>query len=222
MLGIGSKIYNDNLLLTKAYCELQIKNNNKSLAEVLRSFNPQYDMQSLFSFKQVNNYFTTEWSLDPIMGSNKQLYNELFEKQLEFKSTIIGSSSPGVEPEGQLMIAEIDYTFIDGASEEASQGFIDINDCPPIDTWFYLASNKHTRLLFCWIPQQFVDLVDDGINANPVDCFYWYTDKKLERISGVITDKILQKQQERNGIRKSETFWHRLKKNFSQKNTNQI
>lgn len=214
MLGIGSKIYNDNLLLTQAYCDLQIKNGSKSFAEVLRSFNPQFNNHNIFSFKRLSDYFTTEWSLDPVMGDNKQFYNGLFEKQLEFKSGIIKSQSPFVKPAGQVLVAEIDYTFIDGVSEEASQGFIDINDCPPIDTWFYLAFNKHTRLLFCWIPQQFVDLVEEGIKVNAVECFYWYSDKKIERINGITIDRILQKQKESSSVENSGSLWHRLKKSF--------
>jgi hypothetical protein len=27
--------------------------------------------------------------------------------------------------------------------------------------------------LLCWIPQEFVDLVDIGILVNPVECFFW-------------------------------------------------
>lgn len=69
----------------------------------------------------------------------------------------------------------------EGFSESEPVGFIDGNDCPPIDTWFYTINEKSLRILYAWIPSQFVNLVEKGIEVNMLNTFNWienfsYTD----------------------------------------------
>ena len=57
----------------------------------------------------------------------------------------------------------------DGASEVASLGILDGNDVPPWDTWIHYAEGKLT----CWVPEELIGRVQDGIDANMVQCVQW-------------------------------------------------
>ena len=70
---------------------------------------------------------------------------------------------------GKLLIYIPSETVSDGWSEYASNGFFDVNDAPPWDTWFHY-SNKE---LLCWVPSLLVPLVQKGIDGNAVDCIRW-------------------------------------------------
>jgi len=187
MLNIDKAIFNENLLLTQTYCELQLKNTYKNHTSILRSFNPVYDGREVFSFK-LKHYseepeegwaFLTEWSLDPLAKENDHLYDDLFEKQMKHKSETINTIEQ-TDYRDRIIADEIDSVVVDGASECDSDGFMDINDCPPIDTWFYQTKKEDKRLLFAWIPEPFLSNVNKGIDANCSDCFYWYTEGRSE------------------------------------------
>ncbi|HEY4326235.1 MAG TPA: hypothetical protein VGN20_19775 [Mucilaginibacter sp.] len=186
MLDIDKTIFDENLLLTQAYCELQLKNTYKNYAAILRSFNPVYEGKEIFSYELDEydhrpgniNCFVTKWHIDIL--ENKSSYNEIFEMQLMHKRKNIKSIDSKMDHRGRILVAEIDLTVLDGVSEAVSWGFMDLNDCPPIDTWFYTTKNKNSRVLFAWIPEPFKKLADIGMDVNPVDCFYWYADQRPE------------------------------------------
>ena len=179
MYDINKEIYNQNLLLTQAYCELQLANADKSPAEMLRSFNPEYDGHNVFSFKQgeydknVMSYLEVVWSVDPWMDETKLIYQGLFDQQLANKVRVNKLDNNYANFEGKILVAEVDWTIIDGCSESVSKGLIDIFDCPPIDTWFYLTENENSRLLFCWIPDRFIEIIDIAVAVNATDCLRW-------------------------------------------------
>lgn len=170
MLTIDQEIFAENLLLTQIYCEEQLKNTDKSDAEILRSINPMRDGERVFSFKTADfSYF--KWTLAPLEFG---VYEDLFEEQLQTKKSI--SPLDNRTFKGEILVVELDNTLKDGASESCTKGFIDLNDCPPIDTWFYLTEGNVGRILYAWIPQQFVSVVQDGIDVNVTGLFRWETD----------------------------------------------
>jgi hypothetical protein len=103
----------------------------------------------------------------------KRLYN----LQSLHKGKTTFNSLPALDHKGRILIAEIDQTVVDGASEMESEGLIDLNDCPPIDTWVYLTSNKKGKILFAWIPEPFVSLAQATIDVNCIDCLFWYQEQ---------------------------------------------
>jgi hypothetical protein len=181
MSNIDKEEFNRNLLLTQLYCERQLPDNDMPVAEVLRSFNPEYKGHQFFSFNRFNRWgiskrlAETVWSIDPIL-ENENLYTDLFIKQLIHKQNVIQINGQKTSDNGKILVAEIDCVIRDGASEDESDGFIDCNDCPPIDTWFYLSENRRGRLLYAWIPDQFVKLVDNAIDVNMLSIFLWLED----------------------------------------------
>jgi len=84
--------------------------------------------------------------------------------------------------EGRILACDgPSYSVCDGASEHASEGFFDVDDTPPWDTWLlchpmHVAAKEDSKLvLFSWVPTRLVTLVDEAIRANPVDCIQWAT-----------------------------------------------
>ena len=135
-----------------------------------------------FKFTHIDNwggdhdvsFFETEWNLD-IVGNNF-LLEHLFKGQLEHKSECIKTLDTNSDYNGRILIAELDLTHVDGASEAQSRGVIDGIDYPPIDTWFYKTKNENGNVLFAWIPVKYVELVEEGIAVNVIECFYWGED----------------------------------------------
>ncbi|MBB5056508.1 hypothetical protein HDF16_001193 [Granulicella aggregans] len=76
---------------------------------------------------------------------------------------------------GRLLLYEPLETVTDGASEASSRGFFDIEDAPPWDTWFLYSSGS----IVCWVPEAMVEIAQEGIDANPVDCIHWCNWRKL-------------------------------------------
>nr|WP_294949224.1 hypothetical protein [uncultured Mucilaginibacter sp.] len=178
MPGVDQEIFNRNLVLTQVYCEMQLANTEKSPAEILRSFNPIYNGNPMFSFVASQYsppfYTSADWSLDPLESENKDLYNRLFKQQMDNKISS-GLISVG-NFEGKILVTEIDTVIWDGAAEQESNGFIDINDCTPIDTWFYMEEYKGNRILYSWIPAQYVALVESATEVNMLGTFCWIED----------------------------------------------
>ncbi|MEO7212765.1 hypothetical protein [Mucilaginibacter sp.] len=176
---IDQEIFNQNLLLTQAYCELQLANTEKYPSEILRSFNPEYDGKPMFSFgigrhKQFS-WNEINWNID-VLSSCIDWYQRLFDEQLNHKSNTFGTFAKESVYAGRILVANIDETLLDGASESASDGLVDGNDCPPIDTWFYIVHVNGWKVLFAWIPEPFLQLAQGAIDVNCIDCLEWYED----------------------------------------------
>lgn len=182
MINIDKKVFVSNLRVTQQYCDIQKTHTEKNSTSILRSFNPQINGDNIFKFKlsdygleeNVRFSFLTDWSIDPTDRENEYLISDLFEKQLAHKKAGVVDNYSSALSNGDILIAQIDNTVIDGASAVVSGGLIDDYDCPPIDTWFYQASSTQGRLLFAWIPHEFVALANDAVLVNCVGCLGWF------------------------------------------------
>jgi len=72
--------------------------------------------------------------------------------------------------EGRLLLYQPLETVSDGAAEASSEGFFDIRDAPPWDTWVTYFEGA----IVSWVPKHLISLAQAGIDANPVDCIHWY------------------------------------------------
>ncbi len=75
-------------------------------------------------------------------------------------------------PEGRLLHYEPYENLADGASEYSSNGFFDVHDAPPWDTWISFDG----RRLVSWVPAVLIPLAQAGLDANAVDCIRWQAD----------------------------------------------
>lgn len=182
MLHIDKNIFKSNLELTKEYCRLQIEGKENDNAKVFRSYNPILNDKPLFSFNveyfnfeiepNLSHCTLTNWAIDPT--DSKNIVDDLFIEQLNFKKQFLLNTNFEKRTSGKIIISQIDCTVIDGASEVQSLGLIDNYDIPPIDTWFYIIETEESRLLFAWIPNEFVYYANQAVLVNCVDCMGWF------------------------------------------------
>ena len=78
---------------------------------------------------------------------------------------------------GRLLLYFPDEELACGAAQVATQGFFDLNNAPPWDTWIGLFRDEDIRsaadYLVSWVPPPFVELVAVGIDVNPERCIEW-------------------------------------------------
>jgi hypothetical protein len=88
---------------------------------------------------------------------------------------------------GYLLFCAPDETVWDGVSEPESDGFFDCGDLPPWDTWVSAVPAlvrqpqgppASSCYLLSWVPPGLVELVQYGIEVNPVDCIWWAADRR--------------------------------------------
>ncbi len=89
-------------------------------------------------------------------------------------------------PGGRLIAYFPDFDLSDGAAELETKGFFSVHNCPPEDTWIWLSrvvskgivnyeleAEFSNDCLVAWIPPEFVELADNGIQVNPEQCIQW-------------------------------------------------
>ena len=81
---------------------------------------------------------------------------------------------------GRLVVYFPDANLCDGAAEAASNGFFDVENTPPWDTWVALGSDpghdkdpSYGTYLISWVPPQLIALASAGIDVNPEECIVW-------------------------------------------------
>jgi hypothetical protein len=88
-------------------------------------------------------------------------------------------AGPGPLAGGRLLVYFPDADLADGAAEDASQGFFDLHNVPPWDTWIALgddgpqANLSYRQYVVAWVPAQLVACATAGINVNPEHCIAW-------------------------------------------------
>ena len=87
-----------------------------------------------------------------------------------------------VPVEGRLLAYFPDAELACGAAEEASEGYFDVHNAPPWDTWVLLTEKPHRprvaygTCLVAWVPPTFLSRAQRGIETNPEDCICWLDD----------------------------------------------
>ncbi|CAH0354828.1 hypothetical protein [Aquabacterium sp. CECT 9606] len=80
---------------------------------------------------------------------------------------------------GRLLVYFPYGNLSDGASESESNGFFDIFNAPPYDTWIsWFEDSQSSNSAFgsyvlCYIPPIFVPQAEAGISVNAEDCILW-------------------------------------------------
>ena len=98
---------------------------------------------------------------------------------------------------GRLLIYFSNDDLACGAAEQQTEGFFDVNNVPPWDTWVaYLKDARSaecydTEYLIAWIPREFVPLADEGITVNPERCIRWLNDTPVELVNVLRAENLL-------------------------------
>jgi hypothetical protein len=81
---------------------------------------------------------------------------------------------------GRLLVYFPDEELADGAAEAESEGFFDVNNAPPWDTWLAMVEDASRRArnpyLVAYVPAELIQLAQQGIDVNPEECIRWLKD----------------------------------------------
>jgi hypothetical protein len=77
---------------------------------------------------------------------------------------------------GRLLLFSPDEELSDGVAERESDGFFDLNNTPPWDTWAAFIEESGWSYLVAWVPPALVSLAQRGMDANPGRCIHWLAD----------------------------------------------
>jgi len=146
-------------------------------SKVLRTINPLYEGKPFYNFDNevcpLDNDFNYAPILFYILGLRKEKIN----------------GTKDINSLGKILRFQINITLVDGAPIECSEGFVDLYDIPPIDTWFYITK----EYLYCWIPTMFIRKMQDAIDVEVLDSYAW-----LEDIEPELNNQIIHRLQNEN------------------------
>lgn len=87
---------------------------------------------------------------------------------------------------GRLLAYFPDDNLACGTAEAESQGFFDVDNIPPHDTWVWMVRNvrafayadgarweMEANYLVAWVPPDFIQLASGGVGVNPEACILW-------------------------------------------------
>ena len=79
---------------------------------------------------------------------------------------------------GRLLCFYQNANLTDGAAEPETNGFFDICNNPPWDTWVghFIDDQRdlnYGAYVLCFVTQELIELVDRGIMVNPEECIQW-------------------------------------------------
>lgn len=144
-----------------AWTELLMKDYDGDSRNVFRKISPV--MNGVEVFKDINFF--------PLHATNEDM-RTLLATAMAVRQ--VAPASP-TTLHGQILTLETNVSLICGSAEVESNGYIDVFDLPPIDTWFYLSSSSgHGNLiLYCWVPDQFMELARKAQRVEMTDNFGW-------------------------------------------------
>ena len=99
---------------------------------------------------------------------------------------------------GKLLIYFPNTDLACGAAEQQTDGFFDVNNVPPWDTWVSYWRDEERNVdsfdneyLIAWIPPAFVDLAHEGICVNPEACIMWLAETSVELARALQAENLL-------------------------------
>lgn len=85
---------------------------------------------------------------------------------------------------GALLKHMLNETINDGAEEAATDGFFDVDDVPPKDTWVEMVvgdpKDYRESFIIAWIPREYIFTAGRGISEDPIDINNW-VDRVIDR-----------------------------------------
>jgi hypothetical protein len=152
-------------------------------SKIFRQINPVINGQSLYHFNSDYTDWSVEWNIvyDYCDSSNFEKALQQAAKQRE-AVPILSNSFADFQELGRIVYLETQLTTCDEAAAFESHGFIDENDVPPIDTWFYLDKNIQRQYrkvpnLFCWVPKRFELIMEGAMSVEIFDSYHWLDEK---------------------------------------------
>jgi hypothetical protein len=147
------------------WCDLQLH-----VEDPANSLRTKVLMPSLINAEEGNQF---SWNFD--ISDPVAAVEDLCRKRAELLAARIESGKGvGSLPGGRLLCFYPRESLCDGAANESSNGFFDIWNAPPWDTWiWYLGNSGRRHALYSWVPGVFVEIAAAGVSVNPEHCICW-------------------------------------------------
>jgi hypothetical protein len=101
-------------------------------------------------------------------------------KRLIVYESMRDNAAPEAATSGRLIAYNPDFNLACGTSEVETNGYFDVNNTPPWDTWVALLDAPGAKCfetsLIAWVPPIFLSLVQAGIEVIPEQCVRWLDD----------------------------------------------
>ena len=124
---------------------------------------------------------------DDLTSQSQQVLRVCLERSGRLSASGKRNLSPVADLCGGRLLAHFpDDNLFDGAAEAESQGFFDVNNIPPYDTWVWMVRNVRTfayadgargemdaNYLVAWVPPDLIQLANGGVAVNPEKCILW-------------------------------------------------
>jgi len=156
-------------------------------AECLRT--PELRLRSL-----EGTFLRTVWSIQ--MTREHLLSRIARDRRREYRLACEAAAAP--DARGRLLLYFPDDDLADGAAETASNGFFDLHNTPPWDTWVALFDFRfledeekepggRTSYLIAWVPSPLIALAGRGIDVNPGGCIAWLDHSQMVRAQKLLS-----------------------------------
>jgi hypothetical protein len=130
---------------------------------------------------------TCKVALDDLTSQSHQVFRVCLERSRRLWASGKQNLSPVADLCGGRLLAYFpDDNLFDGAAEAESQGFFDVNNIPPYDTWVWMVRNVRSsayadgacgemdaNYLVAWVPPDLIQLANAGVAVNPEACILW-------------------------------------------------
>lgn len=91
-----------------------------------------------------------------------------------------------VENRGRILVFEPLQSMHDGLAAQETRGLVDVHNCPLSQFWLGTISRSDRRemagdsdnLLVCWVPDELVDRMSNGMRMIAEQCLNWVDDEK--------------------------------------------
>lgn len=125
-------------------------------------------------------------NLDPVHHSSS-LVESVCRRRAELLKELKAPLPHELGKNGQLLVFYPGLSLFDGAAELSSEGYFNSDNEPPWDTWVYfgetppsLEPEDYRFFLLSWVPDNYLSIVQRGIDANPEQCIEWLSDTAHE------------------------------------------
>ena len=142
-----------------------------SLAETISWVMPRMDIADpRWSMRSLELRPSVDETRDgrPGFFNNARLIADVVRK----RSALLSQNMSRLCAKGQLLTLDYANTNFNEVTEIETRGFFDFADNPPWDLWI----GDCCGLLVSWIPEEFVDIVDDAIEIELFEVLRWVDD----------------------------------------------
>lgn len=151
------------LIETKKWCIPRINRNN-----------PDHSLRSELLGKIIEKFehFSDSMSFWP---NQKEIDSVVETRRIALSDYPLISSSVN---NGRLLLCFPDWSNHNSLSQTVSEEYLDKHDIPPWDTWLRSVNTETSDFfILAWVPDEFIDLVQAGIDSECVGMLYWVNSK---------------------------------------------